>query len=43
MKNLYHNNSEGDVAAHNTIEKHGTEQNKTDVIILFVVIPFMLN
>lgn len=43
MKNLYRNNSEGDVAAHNAIEKHDAEQSKTDVIILFVVIPFMLS
>lgn len=42
MKNLYCNNS-GDVAAHNTIEKHDAEQSKADVIILFVVIPFMLS
>lgn len=43
MKNLYRNNSEGDVAAHNTIEKHDAERNKTVVSILFVVIPFKLS
>lgn len=42
MKNLYRNYNEGAIATHNIIEKHDGERNKTDVIILYVVIPFML-
>lgn len=42
MKNLYRNYSEGAIAAYNTVEKHDVEWNKIDVIILYVVIPFML-
>ena len=43
MKNMYLNNSEGDIGAPNTVKKHDDDRNKTDVSVLFVVIPFKLS